>query len=348
MAENFIVSTAKAIILEPVSRKLIGYANALADASFTLAMESQDIRGGIGNVLKFNYKNTRTVNVTLTSVAYTQSFLPLNLGQEILNKPVRTAIDECLNLDANGAGELTNTPLGGVSYVTANQTTIYQPNLTHSKIVNLGLAYANQKVQAVYDYTATIDTIAIDASTPPSIVTLVMMMQIRDNETGKVKEWMQVEIPSFQPDGAYELSTTANGVAQEKLTGSALAVGGNSCSDGEIYGYVKFIPVDDGTGALSIAVADIAATPSPIGVPIGGTGQITVHGLRGGLASEVDITEHATYAIATGGDADITVDTEGLISVAAGATVSDSAVVEVSYISGSLTLQDTVYVTVVA
>lgn len=48
MSERFIVSTAKAIILDPVSRKVIGYGTALADAAMTLAMESQEVRGGIG------------------------------------------------------------------------------------------------------------------------------------------------------------------------------------------------------------------------------------------------------------------------------------------------------------
>ena len=68
--ENFVVSVARAILFEPSTNEVLAYATALSESAFTLAMQSQEIRGGIGNVLKFNYKNTRTLNISLTKVEH--------------------------------------------------------------------------------------------------------------------------------------------------------------------------------------------------------------------------------------------------------------------------------------
>ena len=292
--------------------------------------------------MKFNYKNTRTLNVSLTNVAFSKSFLPLNLGQQTGNSSITIANEQCIVLSATGTGTLEKTPIGPVSYILPNGTIYYDQNATHTTAVNLGSQYANQKVTAIYDYTETIDNITIDSSTPPSIVRLVLNVQIRNNETNGIVEWLQMDIPSFQIDGNYELSMTADGVSSETLTGMALSVSGQQCIDGDVYGYIKYVPVSE----VASAVSNIAATPSPLSLPAGGEGSITVYGLRGSSYAPMLITDSCTFEMQTGSDADITVSENGLVSVSSAATAEDTGVVVVTYTSGENSYTDTVIVNV--
>ena len=340
--ENFVVSVARAILFEPSTNEVLAYATALSESAFTLAMQSQEIRGGIGNTLKFNYKNTRTLNISLTNVAFSKSFLPLNLGKVNANAPINIANEQCMVLSATGTGTLEKTPLGPVSYIYANGTIETIQNPTHSTAVDRGVAHANEKITAIYDYQDTIDNLSIDASTPPNIVRLVMNVQIRSNATNGVVEWLQLDIPSFQIDGNYELSMTSDGVSQETLTGMALSVTGQQCTDGDVYGYIKYVPVAEAT----YAVSSIAATPSPLSLKAGEEGAINVYGLRGSMYTPIMVTDQCTYARGTGYDEDISVNENGIVSVSTGATAGDSATIIVSYSAGDVSYTDTVIVNV--
>ena len=94
---------------------------------------------------------------------------------------------------------------------------------------------------------------------PPSIVRLVMNVQIRSNATNGIVEWPQLDIPSFQIDGNYE-SMTADGVSNETLTGMALSVTGQQCMDGDVYGYIKYVPVAEESYLFLVL---LLLTPSP-------------------------------------------------------------------------------------
>ena len=341
--ENFVVSVARAILFEPSTNEVLAYATALSESAFTLAMQSQEIRGGIGNTLKFNYKNTRTLNISLTNVAFSKSFLPLNLGKMNANTEIAIANEQCIVLSATGTGTLEKTPLGPVSYVYANGIIETKQNPTHSTAIDLGTAHANEKITAIYDYSDTIDNLTIDSSTPPNIVRLVMNVQIRSNETNGIVEWLQLDIPSFQIDGNYELSMTADGVSSETLTGMALSVAGQQCTDGDIYGYIKYVPVDETT----YAVSNIAATPSPLALKAGETGSINVYGLRGSMYAPLLLTDECTYEMQEGSDADITVSEAGIVSVSSAATASDTGTVIITYTAGDTSYTDTIVVNVV-
>lgn len=342
--ENFVVSVARAILFEPSTNEVLAYATALSESAFTLAMQSQEIRGGIGNTLKFNYKNTRTLNISLTNVAFSKAFLPLNLGQVNANSRIAIANEQCMILSATGTGTLEHTPIGPVSFIYENGTIDPKPYPTHSTDVDLGITHANEKVTAIYDYEEVIDNLTIDSSTPPNIVRLVMNVQIRSNATNGVVEWLQLDIPSFQIDGNYELSMTADGVSSETLTGMALSVAGQQCIEGDVYGYIKYVPVAE----ASYAVSNIAATPSPLNLKAGEEGAINVYGLRGSLYAPIMISDKCAYAMQTGSDADITVGENGIVSVSTGATAEDTGTVIVSYSTGDTLYTDTVIVNVIS
>lgn len=341
--ENFVVSVARAILFEPSTNEVLAYATALSESAFTLAMQSQEIRGGIGNTLKYNYKNTRTLNISLTNVAFSKAFLPLNLGKMNANTPIAIANEQCMILSDTGTGTLEKTPLGPVSYVYESGLIETKQNPSHSTDVDLGLTHANEKVTAIYDYQDTIDNLTIDSSTPPNIVRLVMNVQIRSNATNGIVEWLQLDIPSFQIDGNYELSMTADGVSSETLTGMALSVTGQQCMDGDVYGYIKYVPVAEAT----LSIAGIAAVPSPLSIKAGEQGGINVYGLRGNMYTPIMITDKCQYAMQSGSDADITVGADGIVSVSSAASASDTGTVVISYSTDDISYTDTVIVNVV-
>lgn len=341
--ENFVVSVARAILFEPSTNEVLAYATALSESAFTLAMQSQEIRGGIGNTLKYNYKNTRTLNISLTNVAFSKSFLPLNLGKINANTPINIANEQCMILSDTGTGTLEKTPLGPVSYVYSDGVIETVQNPTHSTAVDCGVAHANEKVTAIYDYQDTIDNLTIDSSTPPSIVRLVMNVQIRSNATNGIVEWLQLDIPSFQIDGNYELSMTADGVSNETLTGMALSVTGQQCIDGDVYGYIKYVPVAE----TSYAVSSIAAFPSPLSLKANEEGSISVYGLRGSMYAPALITDKCSYEKGAGSDEDISVNDGGVVTIAPTATAGDSATIIVTYTVGESNYKDTVIVNVI-
>ena len=130
-----------------------------------------------------------------------------------------------------------------------------------------------------------------------------------NNKKGKVGE-VQIDIPSFQLSGTFDISLEASGTTTTKLDGDALCVEGASCSDGSVYAYISEISSVEST----IAVNDIAVTPAVIELSSGETKAINIIGIKGGLYSNVGI------------DAKDCVITSDALSVA---TVSDGVITAV-------------------
>ena len=136
---------------------------------------------------------------------------------------------------------------------------------------------------------------------------------------------------------------TADGVSNETLTGMALSVTGQQCMDGDVYGYIKYVPVAE----ESYAVSGIAATPSPLSLKAGEEGSISVYGLRGSMYAPLMITDKCQYEKGAGSDDDISVNESGIVSVSTAATAADSATIVVTYNVGESNYTDTVLVNVV-
>ena len=112
---------------------------------------------------------------------------------------------------------------------------------------------------------------------------------------------------------------------------------------GEYYAKVTWVPVTS-----TISYASIAAIPSTITFAIGSTlqtSQISVLGIRGGVYANANITDDCTF-VATGSSVgNITVGSDtGLVSSGSAIGATDTALIAVTYASGSLID----YVTVVA
>jgi hypothetical protein len=339
MADTFLVSVANAIGLDPTTDAALFYGKANTESAFTLSMQATDVRGGINNPLRYKFMHDRDLAIKITQAVFGKTILALNVGSSIVNGAVNVLKTECVQLTTN-VGAVTETPVGNVTVLKADGTWATVTPSTKAITISGG---GNTMVTAFYRYSDTVDQISIGTTTPPDIIKLILMAEVRDTD-GDIVEYLQIEVPSFQIDGNYELSLAADGVSTEGLAGNALSVAGTTCTDGDVFGYVRWIP----NTAAAIDYSDIFVTPNVFEPDAGvlATQQLTVYGVRGGVYRNVNITALCTFAKAVGGDADITVGAStGLISVADTSTAADTATIVATYVGTSATLTDNCIVT---
>ena len=333
MANNkFLVSVADAVLLDPNTGNAIAYGTTNINSALNLTTAETQVRAGINNALLYTYIHDRSVEVVIEQATFDKNIVALNAGQSIVNQAVNVLQTDCIVLSSSGSGLITLTPIGDVNVFLPNGTVETVTPSTKTITVSSG---ANQKVTAVYTTSVSADQITIETTTPPSVVNLTLIAEVRDN-TGVIVEKMQVNIPRYQVDGNYNLALTANGVSSQSLNGKALAVASTDCASGEYYAKISWIPVS----TASVAYSSIAAIPSTITFAVGSTlqtAQISVLGIRGGLYANTNITDLCTFALSGSSVGNITCGSAtGLVSSGSSITAAHTGVVSVTYASGSL------------
>lgn len=329
--KEFAVSVARTIGRDPVTGVALFYGTANASTAVTLNATATDIRGGIANPIIYRWIHDRGLTVTINKPTFEKDFLALNVGGEILNDEVLVVQTDCIDLDAEGKGELKYVPDGVVSIMLPNGT-VATTTVTGDKTFTMP-SVKGQRITAIYNTLKRVDILSIGATEPPKVIDLTLIIDKRD-QNNSLRELLHVHLPKFQIDGNYELSLASDGVSQETLTGTALTIEGDRCNLGDTFGEFIWESVE---GNVLASVADIVAIPNPIEVTADAsadqTQQLTVMGLRGHNLGNVDITDDCTYAIAETPtpDEDITVDETGLVKVAQTATAGDSATINVTY-----------------
>ena len=332
MANEFLVSVANVVLREASTGRGLLYGKANITSAFTMATNKTEVRGGINNALLYQYIHDRSVEVSIEQAIFSETLLGLNAGATVSTGAVNVTQTDCIVLDS-GSGNLTATPVGNVA--------VYLPDGTISDVVpSSGSIYvpagADQRVDAVYYTSKSANQITVGTTTPPTVVDLTMLAEIRNN-AGTIVDYLQIQIPRFQVLGDYNLAMAANGVSSETLNGMALETSATDCSGGNYYAKVTWIPV-----STTIAVSSIAAVPSTItfddqAVP--DTSQITTLGIRGGIYTNVNITTDCTYGKVSG-DGSLSVGAAtGLVTAASSGSDGDTATFSVTYYqaaSGSL------------
>ena len=293
MANNqFLVSVADAIIRDPNTLEGIMVGTANLDSALTMTMAETEVRGGINNPLLYVYKHDKKIAVKITQATFDKNLLALNAGASVLSGTVSVVMSECVVL-SSGSASCTETPTGNVTIFFSDNT--LATVVPTAKVVTSGTS--NDKVTLVYTYNTTADRITVETITPPTVVDMTLKAEVRDN-TGIITDYLYINIPRYQVAGNYTLSLTANGVSNQALEGSALAVTSADCTTGEYYATVTWVSA---TGA-AIPVSDIAATPANItfsaAAPV--SKQITTYGLRGGVYSNANVTTTCSYIKASG------------------------------------------------
>jgi len=332
MAIEQLVSVADVIVRNATTKEGLVLGKANISSALKIAMANADVRGGIGNKLLFKYFHTKELTIDIEQAQFGESFLALNSGASVITGAANVVQTDCLNTSASSCAQISLTPIGNVS-VFLSDGTVQTVTPSNKDIVLSGAP--SQKVTAVYTTSKSVDLTTVEAGTPPNIVDLTLKAEIRDQATSGVKKYLQINIPSFQLSGTYDLSLSANGVSTEKLSGTALGVESSTCSSEDYYGTFAYIPVTNVAPYTSIA-----AIPSTISwaKSTAQSSQISVLGIRGGVYANTNITTDCTYARSGSSGSGITVGAStGLISTSASSTtIAEVVNIACTYASGSL------------
>lgn len=313
-AKSFLVSTADVAYF--VDDVLAFTGTTSLNTSISVSMEDQEIVGGKGNKVLYKYKYGRKLSGTIEMAEWKLEYIAANVGSKIVEglKDVY-AVAECVTL-TNGVGTLAKTPVGQV-FVEKADGTVETVTPVGSTIT---VGSEDGKVNATYKYGTTVKRVTVDAESTPFVGRLVLSADKHNNKVGKIGE-VQIEIPSFQLNGTFDISLESSGATTTSMEGDALAVDGDSCSDGSVYAYITEIP----SVSSSVAVTALAATPSVVSIAPTETQEISVIGVKGGMYSNVEIDV---------ADCTITSDTTSVATVSGGVItgVADgTALVTVKY-----------------
>jgi len=332
MSNEFLVSVADVILRDSSTGNFLAIGRANISSAFTLSMQSADVRAGINNPLLFSYYHTRELSVKVEQATFDETILALNVGATVAVGAVNVLQTDCLTLSASGSGTTTLTPIGDVSIVYSSGAV---ETVTPTGSTFIAPSGANAVVTVGYVTSKTADQIVIGSTTPPSIVDLTLIAEIRASDQTTVKKYLQINVPRFQVAGNYTLNLAANGVSNQALEGKALVSSAADCTSGDYYAKVSYIPVSGTTSYSSIAVlpSTIAWTNSAIQ-----STQLSVLGIRGGVYANQNITTQCTYARSGSFGSGITCGSAtGLLSTSAsGVTTTGVITILVTYPSASL------------
>lgn len=332
MANEFLVSVANVILRDPTTGNALAYGQANISSAMTLSMQSADVRAGINNPLLYSYYHTREMSVKIEQATFDETILALNVGATVAVGAVNVLQTDCLTLSASGSGTITLTPVGNVSVLLPSGAIEVVTPSTKDIIVSSG---ANALVTAIYVTSKSADQIVIGSTTPPSIVDLTLVAEIRASDQTTVKKYLQINIPRFQVAGNYALNLAANGVSNQALEGKALVSSAADCTSGDYYAKVTYIPVSGTTTYSSIALIPSTTTWANSTVQ---SVQLSVLGIRGGVYANQNITTSCSFVRSGSFGAGATVNaSSGLISTSAsGVTTTGIMTVAARYATGSL------------
>lgn len=307
-SKDFLVSTADVAFI--VDGMLAFTGTTSLNTSIAVSMEDQEVTGGKGNKTLYKYKYGRKLAPSIEMAEWNLAYIAANVGSSIFEglKDV-FAVAECVAL-TKGVGTLAKVPVGNVFVEKADGSTL--------EVVPAGstitVGEADDTVRVTYPYSTVVKRVTVDAETAPMVGELILTADKHNNLKGKVGE-VQIDIPSFQLSGTFDIALEAGGTTTTKLDGDALAVEGAACSDGSVYAYITEIP----SAASAVSVSDIAATPAVMELAAGKARKISVVGIKGGLYSNVGI-DTADCTIVSEDTAVATV-ADGIVTgVAAGTT----------------------------
>ena len=257
-SKDFLVSTADVAFY--VNDQLAFTGTTSLNTSLSVSMEDQEIAGGKGNKTLYKYKYGRKLSPSIEMAEWKMAFVAANLGTSIETGAKDVfAVGECVTL-VKGIGTLALKPVGKVS-VEKSDGSIVEVNATANTIT---VGSADDTVMVTYQYNNNVKRLTIDADSTPLVGRLVLSADKHNNLKGKVGE-VQIEIPSFQLSGTFDISLESTGNATTKL-------------DGEI-----------DSAESEIAVSDIAVIPADIKVKVRESVTLSVIGIRGGLYTNIGI-----------------------------------------------------------
>ena len=311
-------------------------------STLSVSMQEQAVNAGRGNQKVYSFKYGRELTAELEAADWKLEYIAMQTGSKILmGLEDFYHLNDCITL-SSGVGTLPDNPVGKVGVELPNGTFIEVEPGTGNTIDLSGYDLTNEKVYVTYRYKTDTKRITIDASTAPLVGRLVLHADRHNNKKGKVGT-LEIVIPSYSLDGNFDISFTPDGVVSTTMSGTALAVEGDTCSDGSaVYAYIQEIDeVDLGGNSYS----DIAISVPAKTLVVGSTMPVSVLGIISAMYKpvELDIDEDGV-TLSLDATTKATLSGTTLTGVAAG-----TVVVTATYaMSNSKTLTDEVTITVTA
>ena len=307
--KNFLVSTADFAFYVNDVLACTGTTN--LNTSFEVSMQEQNVNAGKGNQLVYSFKYGRELNANLEAADWKLEFIACQVGTKIAEGLANVyKIGECVTLNA-GLGTLASTPIGDVAVELSNGNIITVSPVSNTiDLSKYGIDEGS--VSVTYRYSRVAKILDIDGDSTPYVGRLVMNAEKHNNKLGKVGK-VQIVIPSYQLSGNFTVNLTADGVSSTSLEGKALAVDGETCSDGSAV-YAHIYEFDETENA--IIVSDIAATPGKIVFDENNSDPVTISvvGLKGEMYSPIEL-ENSNCVFVSETPTIATVDNDGVVKL---------------------------------
>lgn len=254
-------------------------------SSISVSMQEQAINAGKGNQKVFSYKYGRELTVELEAANWRLEYIAMQTGSQIENGIKDFyKLNECITL-VDGKGIISEKPIGKVGVELPNGTFV-EVEAQGNEIDLTMYELKTEVVKATYQYKTMVKRITIDAESTPFIGRLVLQADKHNSRKGKVGT-VEIVVPSYALDGNFDISFTPDGVVSTQISGSALAVDGDTCESGNaVYAYIT---EKDEDSSEKIDVAEIALTASAKTVKSEETVILTVEGIIGSMYKPVEI-----------------------------------------------------------
>lgn len=314
-------------LFDTATNALILTSKTLTEEGLNFSSTAEEARGGAGNALLGKYYHDSTFGLTLTDQLFDLQYLALNCGGSIqassdvmTNEQVTIGVANTLTV-AKTPVEFNGAVIGWAKK--ANQDdTHYQLVTFTGKNASIDGAQVGDVYCVKYFFNDAsarkfvVNTAYIPA-TVHAIATFPLFKAGTSSESytssSQIGE-IQVDIPTFQLEGAQELSLTSGGISTASLNGSALSTfsGNGGCSDGGYYAIITEVIYGKSAwdNVVSLAVAD-----SDIDLAVGETQTLKVYAIYsdGTVPSVID---NSMLTFTSSSDTVATVSNTGLVTAA--------------------------------
>lgn len=267
-------------------------------SSISVSMQEQAVNAGKGNQKVFSYKYGRELTAELEAADWKLEYIALQSGSQI-SKGIKNfySLNECVTL-VDGIGTIDYTPIQGAKIgVELPNGTFQEVEVDGTTIDLTAFGLTNEKVRVTYQYNAMSKRITIDAESTPYVGKLILQADKHNSRKGKVGA-VEIVIPAYSLDGNFDISFTPDGVVSTKLSGTALAVEGDTCSDGgAVYAYITEKDNDD----AEIGVSDIVIVAPATSIKAGATMDLSVEGIISSLYAPIQLdVSKVTFSVTPG------------------------------------------------
>lgn len=267
-------------------------------SSISVSMQEQAVNAGKGNQKVFSYKYGRELTAELEAADWKLEYIALQSGSQI-SKGIKNfySLNECVTL-VDGIGTIDYTPIQGAKIgVELPNGTFQEVEVDGTTIDLTAFGLTNEKVRVTYQYNAMSKRITIDAESTPYVGKLILQADKHNSRKGKVGT-VEIVIPAYSLDGNFDISFTPDGVVSTKLSGTALAVEGDTCSDGgAVYAYITEKDNDD----AEIGVSDIVIVAPATSIKAGATMDLSVEGIISSLYAPIQLdVSKVTFSVTPG------------------------------------------------